>query len=78
MKNVPQHEAFGALHNKLYIVSNGELLSINPSQINAQWMKWGKAMHIKSIAGYKNNLYGIDNGGRLLKTSDSGIIKWEK
>ena len=78
MKNVPQHEAFGALHNKLYIVSNGELLSINPSQINAQWMKSGKAMHIKSIAGYKNNLYGIDNGGRLLKTSDSGIIKWEK
>lgn len=78
MGTVPEPTAIAGLNDKLYIVSNGDLLSMNPSDNNATWAKAGKAESIRSIAGFNNELYGINANGELLKTKVKSGHQWKK
>ncbi|MCX6226959.1 MAG: hypothetical protein NTV01_19790 [Bacteroidia bacterium] len=76
--SVPAVAAAGGLNDKLYIISNGDLFSMNPSENNSNWGKAGKAENIRSIAGFNNELYAVNYNGELLKTKLQGGIKWKK
>ncbi|MCX6222670.1 MAG: hypothetical protein NTZ69_17010 [Bacteroidia bacterium] len=75
---VPEVTAMGGLSDKLYIVSNGDLLCMNPAENNPTWKKAGKAENIRSIAGINGKLYAVNNKGELLETKVQGRIKWKK
>jgi len=76
--SVPEITAMGGLIDKLYIVTNGDLLRMNPSENNAKWEKAGKAGNIKYIAGLNGKLYAVNNNGELLETKVQRGIKWKK
>ncbi|MEI6679910.1 MAG: hypothetical protein WCL21_14945 [Mariniphaga sp.] len=76
--SVPEVTAIVGLNDKLFIVSNGYLLSMNPSEINSTWLKVGNAGNIISLAGFNNELYALNQKGELFKTKLSGGIKWKK
>ncbi len=76
--SVPEVVAMGGMNDKLFIVNNGNLLSINPSEVNSAWLKAGKAENIRSVAGFNNELYAVNNKGELFKTKLSGGVKWKK
>ena len=78
MGTVPEPTAFAGLNDKLYIVSKDDLWSLNPSENIATWAKAGKAENIRSIAGFNNELYGINANGELLKTKVKSNLKWKK
>ena len=75
---VPAAAAAAGLNDKLYVVSKGELFSMNPSENNPNWGKAGKALNIRSIAGFNNELYAVDYQGNLVKTKLQGGIKWKR
>lgn len=68
----------GSLADKIYIVSNGNILYMKPFEENAVWKNAGKAENIRSIAGTNNKLYAINNSGDLLETKTNGSSKWVK
>ena len=75
---VSEITAMGGLTDKLYIVSNSDLLWMNPSINNSAWKKAGKAENIKCVAGLNGRLYAVRNNGDLLVTKVQGVIKWKK
>jgi hypothetical protein len=75
---VPALTAMGRLKNELFIVSNGELLLMNPSGSNTIWKKAGKVENIIAIAGLNDKLYAVNNNGDLLESKVKGAIKWKK
>lgn len=75
---VPEITAMGGSDDKLYLISKGDLLSLNPSEDKSTWIKAGKAENIMSIAGYGGRLYAVNNLGELLETKVRGGIKWKK
>lgn len=75
---LPEAAAMGGLSDKLYIVSNYELLSMIPSESNLIWEKAGKAENIKSITGLDGKLYATDKNGELLEKTVKGAAKWKK
>jgi len=78
MGTTPEPITIAGLNDKLYIVSNGDLLSMNPSDNNTTWTKAGKAENIRSVAGFNNELYGINANGELLKTKVKSNHQWKK
>ncbi|MDD5435789.1 MAG: hypothetical protein PH343_10205, partial [Nitrospira sp.] len=74
----PEVTGMGGLTDKLYIISNGDLLFINPSENNPTWKKAGRAENIMSIAGLNGKLYAVNNNGELLETKVQGGVKWKK
>jgi len=76
--SVPEVTAMGGLRDKLFIVSNSNLLWMNPSANNPKWEKIGMAENIRSIAGSNGNLYAVNVNGELLETKVQGGIKWKK
>jgi len=76
--SVPEAIAMTGMNDKIYIVSKGELLRMNPTEKNPKWEKAGKAENIRSIAGFNGVLYALNNTGELLKTNVQGGIKWKK
>lgn len=75
---VPEVTAMGGLTDKLYIVSNSDLLWMKPAENNSAWKKEGKAENIKSIAGFNGKLYALANNGEVLETKVQGGIRWKK
>jgi hypothetical protein len=75
---VPEVTAMAGLSDKLYIVSKGDLLFVNPLDNNLVWKKAGKAENIRSIAGFNGKLYSVNGNGELLETKVQGGIKWKK
>ena len=75
---VSEITAMGGLTDKLYIVSNSDLLWMNPSINNSAWKKAGKAENIKCVAGLNGKLYAVSNNGDLLVTKVQRVIKWKK
>ncbi len=75
---VPDITAISGLNDKLYLLSKGDLLSMNPSENNSTWRNIGKAQNVRSIAGFDNSLYGIGDNRELLKARITGRLKWEK
>ena len=75
---VPEVTALGGSNDKLYIVSNNELFSINFSENKSTWEKAGKAENVISIAGFNNKLFALDNNGAVLETEVKGVAKWKK
>jgi hypothetical protein len=75
---VSEVTAMGGLTDKLYIVSKGDLLWMNPSENNSAWKKAGKAENNRLIAGLNGKLYAVNNNGELLETKLQGGIKWKK
>ena len=67
-ESVSEITDIGGLTDKLYIVSNSDLLCMDLSENNAAWKKAGKAENIISIAGLNGKLYGVTNNGELLVT----------
>ena len=74
----PEADAIVGLNDRLYIVSHGNLLIMDPSAKDAKWEKGGKAENIRSVAGYNNELYAVNFQGELIKTKLHGGIKWKK
>jgi hypothetical protein len=75
---VPVAAALGAANDRLYLVSNGDLVSVNSSENKSTWEKAGKAENIRSIAGFNSKLYAVDNNGALLETDLKGVAGWKK
>jgi hypothetical protein len=75
---IPEISAMGGGSDKLYLISKGELLSVNPSENQSTWIKAGNAENILSIAGFGDKLYAINNLRELLETKIHGGIKWQK
>ena len=73
----PAMTAMSGVSNKLFIVSNNDLLGMNPSENNSSWKKAGKAENIRSIAGLNDKLYAANNNGDLLESKVKGV-KWKK
>ncbi len=76
--NAPEATAMAGVTNKLFIVSNNELLWMNPSGNNSKWEKAGKAENIKCITGINNKLYAANNNGDLLERAVTAGAKWIK
>ena len=74
---VPEVTAMGVLTDKLYIVSKGEMLWMNPSENYSEWKKAGMTENIRSIAGLNGKLYAVASNGELLETKVTGGIKWK-
>ena len=74
---VAEATALAGAGGKLFIVSNNDLFSMNPSANNPKWEKAGKAENIKSIAGLNDKLYALNNNGEVLETKVRSI-KWKK
>jgi len=74
----PDVTAMGGVTDKLFIISNNELLWMNPFANNTKWQKAGKAENIRCIAGLKDKLYAVNNNGDLLETNVKGNLKWQK
>jgi hypothetical protein len=70
--------ALGGLADKLYVVTNNDLLWKHPMESNSEWKKAGKAENIRAIAGYNDKIYAVNNDGELLETKVSGVVKWKK
>jgi hypothetical protein len=75
---VSEVTAMGSLTDKLYIVSNNDLLWMNTSENNSTWKKAGNAENIKFVAGLNGKLYAVSNNGDLLETKVQRVIKWKK
>ncbi|MEI6050295.1 MAG: hypothetical protein WCS03_15435 [Bacteroidota bacterium] len=75
---VPDAVAMGGVTGKLYIVSNGNLLSMIPSETSSEWKSDGKAENIISIAGLDGKLYAVNKKGELLEIKVQGKVKWKK
>jgi hypothetical protein len=75
---VSEVTAMGGLTDKLYVVSNSDLLWMNPTEKNSTWKRAGKADNIKCFAGLNGKLYALRNNGDLLETKVQGVIKWKK
>jgi hypothetical protein len=76
--NAPDAIAMAGIADKIYVISNNDLLWIQPTDKNPVWGKVGKAENIRSIAGINGNIYGVNNKGELLITKVKGEIKWKK
>ena len=74
----PDAIAMAGMADKIYVISNSDLLWIQPTDKNPAWGKAGKAENIRSIAGINGNIYGVNNNGELLVTKVKGEIKWKK
>ena len=74
---VPEVNAMGSLNGKLYIVTSGDLLVMNPTKNSPVWEKVGKAENIRSIAGFRDVLFAINNQGKLLRTKVNRGNLWE-
>lgn len=75
---VPQFTAIGGINEQLYMVCNGDLLSMKPTEPGSTLKKIGKGENIRSISGSGDELYAITNSGDLLKTKISGSVSWRK
>jgi len=75
---VPEVDAMSGSTEKLYIVSNGDLLAMKPSGNSSKWEKAGKAKNIRTIAGFKGKLYAADNNGKILAAKERGGVKWKE
>jgi hypothetical protein len=76
--SVPDVASMAGTTDKLYILSNGDLLSVNPSGNSSKWEKAGKADHIRSIAGINGQLYAANDQGEILVGKIAGRVKWKK
>ncbi len=76
-ETVPEVTALGALNGNLYMVSKGELLVQHRSGKNSNWERAGEAQNIRSITGFRNKLYAVNDHGDLLLSGVSGVVKWE-
>jgi hypothetical protein len=70
--------SLGSLKDKLYVVSNNELLVTGTTDNNSVWTSAGKAENIVSIAGVNDKLYSVSNKGEILQTRLQKGIKWVK
>ena len=75
---VPKVTTMGVANDRLFLVSEGELFSMNPSGNNQAWEQAGKAENIRSIAGSKGALYAVTNKRELLATKISRKVTWQK
>jgi hypothetical protein len=66
------------LDDKLYVISNGELLRKTAADRKEGWEKAGSASNIISIAGTGGTLYAVNNNRELLQTRAKGNAKWKK
>jgi hypothetical protein len=76
--NVPEVTAMSGVTDKLFILSNNELLWMNPFANGSKWQKAGKAQNIRCIAGFKDKIYAVANNGDLLETNVKGSANWQK
>jgi hypothetical protein len=76
--NVPEVSTIAGVSERLYIVSNNNLLWKNIYSHNSSWINAGKAGGIRSLAGSGGNLYAVNNNGELLVSRIQGNIKWKK
>jgi hypothetical protein len=75
---VPEAVSIAGLTGKLYIVSNDNLLFMDPAETSQNWKSAGKTENVISIAGLNGKLYAINNKGELLEKKLQRKIKWEK
>jgi hypothetical protein len=75
---LPEVDAMAGTTDKLYILSKGDLLSLNPSANSSTWEKAGKADQIRSIAGINGKLYAANDQGEILATKVPGGVRWKK
>ena len=75
---VPEVGAMAGANDKLYIISNGDLLSMNPSGDGSKWIIAGKTHNITSIAGLNGKLYAANNNREILTKKVPGGVKWKK
>ena len=69
--------ALGAMDDQLCLVSNGNIVVMNPAN-NKSTLYKGVALNIRSITGLNHLLYAINNHGDILKTRITGGFNWEK
>jgi hypothetical protein len=75
---VPQFTAIGGINDRLYMVCNGDLRSMKPTEPESTITKIGKGENIRAISGSGGELYAITNSGDLLKTKIAGGLTWRK
>ena len=75
---VPDLSALTGSNDKLYIVSNGNILWVDLSVTPYEWKSAGKAENILSIAGSNGKLYAVNNNHELLESIAGRKIKWKK
>lgn len=77
-ESLPAVTTISGISDKLYMVSNSELLYKDLSENSNEWKKAGKAEKIITIAGLNNKLYAINNIGDLLLAKTPGKISWKR
>lgn len=75
---LPEVTSICGISDKLYLVSNSELLYKNLTDNKNDWKKTGKAEKIIAIAGLDDKLYAINYNGDLLMSKIPGKISWKR
>jgi hypothetical protein len=75
---VPEINSMTGIENNLYVLSNGEILKKDATDLNSSWVKMGRGGNIRSIAGANGKLYAVNNSGELLESRIKGTLKWKK
>jgi hypothetical protein len=75
---VPETSFAGQLNGKICLISNNEILQMDPAEDNQAWNKAGNAEGFTAITGADNTLYSVNNKGELFKAKTSSGSEWVK
>jgi hypothetical protein len=78
MGTAPETTFAGQLNGKICLISNNEILQMDPDENHQDWKKVGDAATFTAIAGVNNIIYAINNKGELFKAKTNSGSEWVK